>query len=109
MTSYSQEEILELLSKDLRITESLSFQSEGETLRWLADEIAILLDSDMQHLLQILYRLDVDEDSVYKAMHPKSQIPVNESLAKLIYDRECQRLLTKKTFGGTGRWWDKHE
>ena len=70
-------------------------------LRAIEDRVAFHLDRDPSLLMSYLYRLDVKESLVRKVLseHSSSQI-VNE-IAKLIFDRQMQRLRTKRQYGKT--------
>ena len=62
---------------------------------WLAREISILLDRDFQHLLNVLYRIDVSEEKVKQAFAAK--YPAFE-IAGLIIERELKKVETRKKY-----------
>jgi hypothetical protein len=53
----------------------------------------------MEYLLSLLYRNDVAESKIYDALSPSSPDPANVSLAKLVMERQKQRLETKRQYG----------
>ena len=62
----------------------------------LEKSITHLIDSDFERLLQVLYRIDIDELKVKKAFaNPDS---VANNLAKLILAREIQKIETRKKY-----------
>lgn len=62
---------------------------------WLAYEIRILLDRDMQKLLNMLYRIDVNEQ---KAKEAFADLNPAMKLAELIIEREIQKVETRKKY-----------
>lgn len=72
--------------------------TEAQVLRLLADEVDRYLQGHLERLLSLLYTMDVAEDDVNEALHPLSDVPANEALARLIYERQKRRAYTKATF-----------
>ncbi len=65
---------------------------------WLTSEIVKLLLNDMEKLLNILYRIDVNEKKVKEVFaqnNPKIIAPI---LAELILQREIQKAVTREEF-----------
>jgi hypothetical protein len=73
--------------------------SEEVIFQMLCDKIAWLIEHNMEYLLSLLYRNDVPESKIYKALLPDNPDPANIALAKLVIERQKQRLETKKEFG----------
>lgn len=71
--------------------------SEEELLRILADRIAELLEKQPEYLMSMLYRLDVLEKKIHPVMQPGAPEPANWGLARLVLERQKQRLETKRT------------
>lgn len=69
--------------------------TEAQVLRWLADAVDHYLTHRTGQLLSLLYTLDVAEADVSRALHPLSEEPANEALARLIFERQRRRALTK--------------
>lgn len=63
--------------------ESLHFKLSSVVLK--------LLNSDLPRLLQILYRIDVDEKAVKEAMIAEDTEIIAERIARLILKRELQK------------------
>ncbi|MBV6442434.1 MAG: hypothetical protein DYG98_22255 [Haliscomenobacteraceae bacterium CHB4] len=71
--------------------------SEQELLALLADRIAEMLEQRPEYLMSMLYRLDVLEEKIHPVMRPNAPEPANWGLARLVLERQKQRLDTKKT------------
>mgnify|MGYP001168309686 CR=1 FL=1 len=80
--------------------------AEGETppddaalFQMLCDRIAWLIEHNMEYLLSLLYRNDVAESKIHQALSPLGPDPANVALAKLVMERQKQRMETKKQYG----------
>ncbi len=71
--------------------------SEEELLALLAERIAEMLERQPEYLLSLLYRLDVLEPKINQALHPAAPEMPALGLARLVLERQQQRLLTKRT------------
>ena len=71
--------------------------SEAEFLQHLADAIDYWMQHRMEQLMSLCYTLDVDEAGVAQAFHPAAPEPANIGLARLLYERQKQRIHTKQT------------
>jgi len=71
--------------------------SEEELLVILADRIAEMLEQQPEYLMSLLYRLDVLEKKIRPVMQPDAPEPANWGLARLVLERQKQRLETKRT------------
>ncbi len=75
-----------LVIKDLDITDpGLAFSTIEKLQNWLTGEIRLLIDQDFQRLMNILYRIDVDEQKTNMAFTDAD--PASE-IARLIIERE---------------------
>lgn len=84
------------LIKDLDIGDpGLIFSKMDALQNWLAGEIGILLDRDFQRLLNVLYRIDVNESKVKLAF--TADKPAWE-IAGLIIERELQKVESMKKY-----------
>ena len=70
--------------------------SEEELLAVLAGRIAEMLERRPEYLMSMLYRLDVLEEKIHPAMHPLAPEPANVGLARLVLERQMQRVATKR-------------
>ncbi len=71
--------------------------SEAELLAVLADRIAEMLERRPEYLMSMLYRLDVLEEKIHPVMRPDAPEPANWGLARLVLERQKQRIETKKS------------
>jgi|AntRauTorckE5430_2_1112549.scaffolds.fasta_scaffold06636_3 hypothetical protein len=74
------------------------YLTEEELLHALSEHIENMLKYRMEVLLSTLYRLDVSEEKVEKAMSPMAILPPHIGIAELIINRERRRLHTKATY-----------
>ncbi len=72
--------------------------TEAELLDWLARRVADLMRHRMEYLMSLCYTLDLDETAVARALHPAAPAAPHESLARLLYERQCARARTKAAF-----------
>ena len=70
--------------------------NEEELLELLSEQIAQMMVERMSALMQLMYRFDVDEKQVRQALSPLNQELPSMSLAKIVLERQKQRLYTKK-------------
>lgn len=71
--------------------------SEDALLALLADRVAEMLERQPEYLMSLLYRLDVLEKKIRPVMQPDAPEPANWGLARLILERQKQRIQTKRT------------
>ena len=62
---------------------------------WLTSEIIKLLMHDMEKLLNILYRIDVNEKKVKEAFAQKNPKNIAPALAELMVEREFRKAETR--------------
>lgn len=75
--------------------------SNLETLRYKLSRVVLhLLNNDFKKLLQILYRIDVDENAVKEAMIADDTELIAERIAKLILKRELQKAELRQRYSG---------
>ncbi len=72
--------------------------TEEELLRLLSDEVAYWIEHKLEALLSLMYRLDISERKIAKALALQDQTPANVALARLIIDRQKARLATKAAY-----------
>ncbi len=73
--------------------------TEEELFQYLCDRIAWMIEHNMEYLLSLLYRNDVEESKIHFALSRHEPDPANVALAKLVMDRQKQRMATKKLYG----------
>lgn len=72
--------------------------SEQELFDALADRIAWLIEYRMEFLLSLMYRMDISEAKVNEALSPASPEPANVALARLVLERQKERIRTKQQY-----------
>lgn len=72
--------------------------SEELLIDALAQDIAYLVENQLEAFMNVMYRLDVDERLVDQALTPGNTEPANVILAKLIVERQKKRVLTKLNY-----------
>ena len=65
---------------------------------WLALRIADLLQHRTEFLFNIFYCLDVNEAKMHEALLPNAPDAADIGLAKLLIERQKQRIFTKKFY-----------
>lgn len=90
----------DLILKDFELGETGDeTPSEEELFQMLCDRIGWLIEHNMEYLLSLLYRNDVAESKIHFALSPLDPDPANIALAKLVMERQKQRMETKKKYG----------
>ncbi len=87
-----------LIIRDFELQSTAETLTEEELLRLLADQVAYLIDHKLEFLLSLMYRLDIDERKVNAALSPFAEEPANLALARLILERQIQRVFTKQHY-----------
>lgn len=91
---------LALITRDFELEEVPEEETitEEELLRLLSNRVAWMIEHDIELLFSTLYRMDVQEPLVERALHPNAPEPANIGIARLILERQKQRAYTKKHF-----------
>lgn len=92
-------ELQALLRRDFELEELPEGTSEQELLDALADRIAGLLEYRLEYFFSLMYRLDVSEEKVREALQPGGEEPANVALARLVIQRQKERLQTRRKYG----------
>lgn len=71
--------------------------SDEEMIMHIADRVDQMLKGDPDLLMSYLYRLDVEEKKINAAIET-SITPLHVTFAKLIWDRQKERLESKKKY-----------
>ncbi|MBA5793280.1 hypothetical protein H1R17_03200 [Flavobacterium sp. xlx-214] len=78
-------------------TVALDTNEDTEQRTQLVAVINNLLHNDFSKLLQILYRIDVDENKLKRALF-ESTLPAAETIADLIIERMLQKIHFRKMY-----------
>ncbi len=87
-----------LIARDFEMEIGEETLTEEALLQVLADHIAYWIDHKLEFLLSLMYRLDIDERKVNAALSPYAEEPANLSIARLVLERQKQRIFTKKYY-----------
>ncbi|MBK7409973.1 MAG: hypothetical protein IPJ40_19145 [Saprospirales bacterium] len=88
----------ELIVRDFELIAPKEEWTEEEFFDFLADHIAFLIEHKLEYLLSLMYRLDVNEAKVHQALSPFAPEPANIGLARLVLERQQQRVATKQYY-----------
>jgi len=72
--------------------------SEEELRNHLASVIKSYLNNSLNDLMNIFYRIDLDENSVKHAFKLDSEEAIAEHLAMLVIERQKQKILLRQKF-----------
>lgn len=74
---------------------------EESLIRLFTERVEVMMREDIDLLLSSLYRLDIDELKIQKALR-STDIPVAEGLARLIIERQKEKIRTRRQYGQDG-------
>ncbi len=86
--------LIDALGRDLEL-ECRYDLSEDEILMVLIRRVKELLENDRNLLLSYLYRLDIAQEKIAAVLRVTNIISPEQSLARLILDRQIERVKTK--------------
>ncbi len=87
-----------LIVRNFELETSKETLSEDELLALLTEQVEYMIAYKMDYLLSLLYRLDVLEHKINHALSPVAIDPPAVGLAKLILERQKQRIATKAAY-----------
>ena len=88
------EGITSLLSKDLKL-EEIPTLSEDELMEFISRKVNYWLGSDFSHLLNVMYRLDIDQVKFERALYAPDP---SLEITKLIIAKELQKLQWRQKY-----------
>lgn len=71
--------------------------NEADLINILGERIGEMLEQQPEQLMSLLYRLDVLEEKIRPVMQPDALEPANIGLARLVVERQKQRIATKRS------------
>jgi hypothetical protein len=89
--------ITELLRHDFDLPKG-GLLTEAELLKWLTQRVEDLIRTRPAYLSSLCYTLDLAEADVATALGSPSPAAPPENLARLLYERQCARALTKNRY-----------
>ncbi|MEM9917390.1 MAG: hypothetical protein AAF990_04805 [Bacteroidota bacterium] len=88
----------ELIARDFGLEIGAEPLEESELLDLLANQLAYMIEYRLEFLMSLMYRLDVKERCIQEALSPGAKLPANIGLAKLVLERQKQRIFTKQFY-----------
>ena len=84
------------VAKDLGLElEAKQDMTEEDILAIIANQVAYYMEYDLEFLFSSMYRLDIQEQKIKEALSLAAEVPANIVVAKLILERQKQRVYTK--------------
>ncbi len=83
---------------DLPVVATNDGPTEQELLDQLSAQIFVMIEKQLEPLLNLLYRLDIDEREIERAFDPENPEPTHLSLAKSVLERQKRRVQTKRNY-----------
>ncbi|WP_118975870.1 hypothetical protein [Taibaiella koreensis] len=93
--STTEQELLHTLSSDfgLEVNDLVSREKIIAALTWRVDQ---LIAGNPDQLFSMLYRLDISERKIKEAMATETE--VTKKIAVLIYERQLEKIISRKHF-----------
>lgn len=86
------------LSADVGKPERLESMSEADLEALLAKRINTMIRDDFAGLVQLLYRIDVNEVRLRQLLRSKPREDAGKLIAPLIIERQCQKIVTRRQY-----------
>lgn len=90
-------ELIPVLNADLAINLPAGISGE-KLLQQIAEYINHLIARDFNHLVSILYRLDVSEDKLKQMLNDNNNEDAGKIIAALIIERQLQKIKSRQQF-----------
>jgi hypothetical protein len=97
MTEENLQKVLDQVNQTLALEAAEMPPDEAALLALIAGRVAELLEHQPEYLMSLLYRLDVLEEKIAPVMRGHGEEPIPLALARLILERQKQRLETRRT------------
>ena len=97
-------ELSENISKDFNkagipsIISNLEFNNLNEFKKHLTGKISELLDNNYEKLINILYRIDINEEKLNELFGSKNRESIPGNLADLIIERQLQKIQIRNMY-----------
>jgi hypothetical protein len=89
--------VVSLIAQDFGLTPE-NPRDIAAFLAYLADVIAYMLEHQTDKLFGLMYRLDIDEHKIQTIFAPFHAESPNVGLARLVWERQLERVQTRKTY-----------
>ncbi len=98
MDTQDIQQLTALVAQDFDPAPLEQVMTEEQLLELLSEQVAWMIEHRLEYLMSLMYRLDVDERKVDRALSPIAEEPAHLALAKLILERQKQRVFTKRHY-----------
>jgi hypothetical protein len=92
---------ISLSDKIIAATNTLQHTTPAEIREQLISLLEELINTDFQALVQLLYRVDVDEKKLKQTLLQQPGHDAALIIAELIISRQLQKIATRKQFNGS--------
>lgn len=89
---------MESMPKEFSLENFSQEKDDRVLLNLIQQRVDEMMAHDLELLMSYLYRLDISEGRIRVALQNQDKIPANEALARLIYERQLERLSTRKKY-----------
>tara|TARA_B100000683_G_scaffold258021_1_gene280205 strand:+ start:380 stop:712 length:333 start_codon:yes stop_codon:yes gene_type:complete len=76
---------------------------EEKLKEWLSERISFLLEYDFQCLLQVLYRVDINEEELRQSIASMSNLDSVAIICDMIIKREKSKIVSRKRYKSNHR------
>lgn len=94
---------ISLPDKIIEVTNTLQVDSLNEVRDKLILLINELINKDFQALIQLLYRVDVNENKIRFYLNQKTNEDAASVLADLVIERQLEKIKSRETFKSTNK------
>jgi hypothetical protein len=88
---------MELIASSLSIDYTYEELNQDELIYMISQRVDYLLEHEKDLLMSYLYRLDIAMKKINNVLKVKDIIPPHQSLAVLIFQRQLERVRTKRS------------
>ena len=92
------DELSELMETKIEPTQLDDDQADEKLIEFMTGRIEALMATQFESLMSMMYRLDVNEGKIRKALDPANPENPARSLARLIVQRQKQRMATRQQY-----------
>ncbi|HEY7750928.1 MAG TPA: hypothetical protein VH917_01460 [Ignavibacteriaceae bacterium] len=97
-------DVVKVIEKDFRISDDNSLipaidsEKMDEFRKYLTEKLSYLLDNKYDTLINVLYRIDVNEEKLAKLFAEAKRESIPEVLADLIIERQIQKIRFRQKY-----------
>jgi hypothetical protein len=95
-TNFMNQELHFYLQQTFQLPATINEMEEAEN--YLAEKINGLIKNNFDHLVYILYRVDVDEAKLKNVLKENPQQDAGKIIARLLIERQLQKITLRKQF-----------